>query len=48
VLIPKQIEGVEERIGASEQQVSELWLAFIIEADDLAIENATAALEVTG
>jgi len=48
VLIPKQIEGVEERLGSSKQQVSELWLALRVEADNLAVKNATAALEVTG
>jgi hypothetical protein len=47
VFIPKQIEGVEERICSSGQQIAELWLALRVKADNLAVENATATLEIT-
>jgi hypothetical protein len=46
VLVPQDVEGVKERLGASEQEVSKLRLAVRIEADDFAIENTAATLQV--
>src|SRR5579864_8667681 len=46
MLVPKQIERIEERLSTPEQQVAELRLAIGIEADDFAVENAPAALQV--
>ena len=36
---PQQIEGAEARLAAPEEQVSELRLASIVQADDLAVQN---------
>jgi hypothetical protein len=47
VLVPQNIECIEHRLRTAEQQVFELWLAMRIKAHDLAIEYATAALQVT-
>jgi hypothetical protein len=46
VLIPENIECVEQRSGASEKEVSELRFAVSVETHDLAIEYAAAALQV--
>jgi len=35
------------RLGSSEQQVTELCFAFRIKADNLAVEDTTAALKIT-
>jgi hypothetical protein len=40
VLVPKDVEGAEQRLGASEKQVAELRFSVRIEANDLAIEKA--------
>ena len=46
VLVPKDVESVEQRFGTSEEQIPELWPALSIEADDFAIKNATATVQV--
>jgi hypothetical protein len=46
VLIPEDIECVEPRLGASAQKITELRLAIRIEADDLAVEHASATPQV--
>ena len=40
------VEGIKQRLGASKQQVAELWLALRVKTDDFAIEYATAAFQV--
>jgi hypothetical protein len=40
VLVPKDVEGAEQRLGGSEKQVAELRFSVRIEANDLAIEKA--------
>ncbi len=47
MFVPQNIKGVKKRLGATEQQVSELRLALNIEANDFAIQNAAATLQVT-
>src|SRR5690348_6402072 len=47
MFVPQDVERIEHRFGAAEQQFSELRLTVRIEADDLAIENTAAASEVT-
>jgi hypothetical protein len=46
VLIPENIECVEQRFGASEKEVSELRFAVSVETYDLAIEDAAATFQV--
>jgi len=46
VLVPEQIEGVKDRLGTAEQQVTELRLAGSVEADDFAIEDTAPASQV--
>ena len=47
VLVPKNVEGIEDGLGTAKHQVAELWFAMRIEADNLAVENTPAALQVT-
>jgi hypothetical protein len=46
VFVPQNIEGVVDGFGVMEEQVPELRLAISVEADDLTIEYAAAALQV--
>ena len=46
VLVPEQIEGVKQRLASPEQQVAELRLSMLIEADDFAVEHTATALQV--
>src|SRR5207302_11315849 len=46
VLIPQNVKCIEDRLGASKQQVAELWLALRVKTNDFAIEYATAAFQV--
>jgi hypothetical protein len=48
VLVPKDVEGVEQPLGASEKKIAELRLAVWIEADDLTIEYAAATAQIAG
>lgn len=47
MFVPQNVECVKDGFGPAEQQVTELRLALRIEADNLALEHAAAALEVT-
>jgi len=46
MFIPEDVEGVKERLGTPEQEVAKLRLAISIETDDLAIEHASATVQI--
>ena len=46
VLVPKNIEGIEQRFGTSEEQIPELRLAMRIDADDFSVNDATTPVQV--
>jgi hypothetical protein len=46
VLIPQQIEGIENGVGTAEQQIAKLRLAFRIDADDLSIEHTASTPKI--
>ena len=47
MLIAENVAGVEDGLGGREPQVAELRFALMVEADDFAIKDAAAALQVT-
>jgi hypothetical protein len=47
VLVPQDVECIEDRLSTTKKQVLERGLAIGIEADDFSIENAAPSLQIT-